>query len=374
MIIITDELLAKAFGELRVKCGREEYSWSVEELSKRGKYGDGIKYLIIYDGCSDPQKYVDNWMNSTIAKTEVAEYYKELSFKGEDNMNKYETLLKKYGKLCREFEVYKEVTEDIANKGTYITNEALEELKECKKKYDTLFKEHKAYCCASEDVAVKLIETEKKYDELKNERDALVQEVYHLHDVIRTRQEQVKEKTKQVSDLETIRLGLVKERDELKQRLDHINAMSNLEWKFEVVEETETSDTATIKTPYDELVEYCVDRRGYCYGCNTRGCDMFTSTPLKWTEEQIKEYNKANTETAVSSYDTLVDSCIGFTETPPATPYDELVAFCENRTVGCSGCPNVIACDSINTGFRPARWNEDEIAEYNELMAMKEDK
>lgn len=420
MIIINDELLLKVFGKERVPYCKDILMHSLNELIKREAYGNDITEISIYEPQWDPQKYVDNWMNSTIAKTEVAEYYKELSFKGEDNMNKYETLLKKYGKLCREFEAYKEVTEDIADKGTYITNEALEELKECKKKYDTLFKEHKAYCYASEDVAVKLIETEKKYDELEKERDALVQEVYHLHDVIRTRQEQCKsltrerdgikkenealykefkelkkerenlaqqvvylndkmkekmdkikhrdkqitelvnrrnEKDKQMTDLikerdalKTLYTETAKERDEYEKRLEHINTMSNLEWKFEVVEETETT-----RSPWDELVDTCASRHGSCFGCpKGKNCEMFFSTPLKWTEEQIKEYNNANTETAVSSYDRLVE-------------------FCENRTEGCSGCPNEIACDGINMSLKPAKWNEDEKAEYNELMAMKED-
>lgn len=386
MIIITNELLSKAFGELRVNSDSDLYAWSVKSLAIMGKYGDDIKYLIIYDGCSDPQKYVDNWMNSTIAKTEVAEYYKELSFKGEDNMNKYETLLKKYGKLCREFEAYKEVTEDIADKGTYITNEALEELKECKKKYDTLFKEHKAYCYASEDVAVKLIETEKKYDELKNERDilikegcqlheeieneqekykhlmrerdgfekenkalykefkdyrdfatkkydelknerdALVQEVYYLHNVIRTRQEQVKEKMDKIKQRDKQITELVNRRNEKdKQMTDLIKERDALKTLY--------TETAKERDEYEKRLEH-----------------INTMSNLDWKFEVVEE-----TETVVSSYDTLVE-------------------FCENRTVGCAKCPNGIVCNSINKGLRPVNWNEDEIAEYNELMNMKEDK
>lgn len=348
MIIINDEMLLNVFGKERVPFCKDLLMHSLNELIKREEYGKDITAITIYEPQLDPQKYVDGWMNSTIAKTEVAEYYKNLSFKGEDNMNKYETLLKKYGKLCREFEAYKEVTEDIADKGTYVTNEALEELLECKKKYDTLFKEHKAYCYASEDVAVKLIETEKKYDELKNERDALVQEVYYLHDVIRTRQEQcksltrerdgikkendslykefsalkkerenlaqqvvylndkmkekmdkIKQRDKQITELVNRRnekdkqmTDLIKERDEYEKRLEHINAMSNLDWKFEVVEDTETT----------------------------------------------------------------------------RSPWDELVDFCESRLDSCVGCPKEIACDGINPNFRPAKWNDQQKEDYNDLM------
>ena len=260
MIIITNEMLDKAFGEMRVNGEGEIYSWSVQELSKRDIYGKDIKYVILYDGCSDPQKYVDNWMRSSLADMEAAEYYNTINME-DDNMNKYETLLKKYGALYKDFEDYRTVTEALAEEGTYIKNEALAELLEIKDKFDSLYKEHTVYCSAAEDVTVKLIETEKKY--------------------------------------EAIRLALEKERDELKQRLEHINAMSNLEWKFEVVEETETT----------------------------------------------------------------------------RTPYDKLVDFCNKRCDSCIDCPNRIACDGINEGLKPAKWNEDEIAEYNELMALcKEDK
>lgn len=307
MIIITDEILLNVFGKERVPFCRDLLMYSLKALIEKEAYGKDITDITQYDPQRDAQEYVDNWMNSTIAKKEAEEY-----FKGEDDMNKYETLLKKYGKLCREFESYKEVTEDIADKGTYITNEALEELLETKKKYDTLFKEHKAYCYASEDVAVKLIKTEKKYDELKNERDDLVKEVYYLHEVIneknnkcKEKMEKIKQRDKQITKLideknalHTLYLETAKERDNFEKRLDHINAMSNLEWEFEVVEETETT----------------------------------------------------------------------------RTPYDELVSFCETRHDSCVGCPHNIACDGINHGLRPNGWNEDEIAEYNELMNMKEDK
>ena len=56
------------------------------------------------------------------------------------------------------------------------------------------------------------------------------------------------------------------------------------------------------------------------------------------------------------------------------TPWDKLVDYCEDRQISCYGCPNVVACDGINAGLKPKEWNEDEIAEYNELMNMKEDK
>lgn len=337
MIIITDEILLNVFGKERVPFCRDLLMYSLKALIEKEAYGKDITDITQYDPQRDAQEYVDNWMNSTIAKKEAEEYFKKLSFKGEDDMNKYETLLKKYQALYKDYEAYRETTIGIADKGTYVTNEALAELLECKKKYDELKEERdiliKEGCQLHEEIKNvqekckhlmrerdgfekenKALYKEfkdyrdfatKKYDELTKERDSLVQEVYHLHDVIRTRQEQVKEKMeklkqqdKKITDLETIGLSLAKERDEFKQRLEHINAMSNLEWEFEVVEETETT----------------------------------------------------------------------------RTPYDELVDFCESRRDSCVGCPRNIACDGINHGLRPNRWNEDEIAEYNELMNMKEDK
>ncbi|MCQ2544643.1 MAG: hypothetical protein MJ126_10810 [Lachnospiraceae bacterium] len=283
MIKITSEMLLNAFGNERVPFCRDLFMYSLKSLIERGEYGKDITAITQYELQCDPQKYVDNWMNSTIANKEAEEY-----FKGEDDMNKYETLLKKYQALYKDFEAYREVTEGIAVKGTYVTNEALAELLECKKKYDTLFKEHKAYCYSSEDVAMKLIETEKKYEELKKENTALVDKCCYLNEMIKRRDI----KDKQMTDL-------IKERDNLAKRLEHINAMSNLEWEFEVVEETETQ---------------------------------------------------------------------------PTTPYDELVSFCDGYEGSCPKCPNFTACHGINMGYKPARWNEDEIAEYNELMNMKEDK
>lgn len=362
MIIITDEMLLNAFGNERVPFSRDLFMYSLKSLIEREEYGKDITAITQYEPQWYPQGCVDNWMNSTIAKTEVAEYYKELSFKGEDDMNKYETLLKKYQALYKDFEAYKEVTEGLATNGYYIKNEALEELLECKKKYEVLKEEQHAYCMSAEVVGAKLIETEKKYDELKKdysalsntidsiyegkrklkeeregikkendslykeftalkkERDDLVKEVYYLHEVIneknskcKEKMDKIKQRDKQITELVKRRdikdkqmTELIKERDNLAKRLEHINAMSNLEWEFEVVEETETQ----------------------------------------------------------------YDSCIGFAEIPSTTPYDELVAFCENHEGSCTKCPNVIACDGINKGFRPAKWNEDEIAEYNELMNM----
>lgn len=354
MIIITNEMLDKAFGELRVH-GTELYSWSVEELSKRDAYGKDIRYLSTYDKCSDPQKYVDNWMNSTIAKTEVAEYYKNLSFKGEDDMNKYETLLKKYQALYKDFEAYKEVTEGLATNGYYIKNEALEELLECKKRYEDLKEDNDKL----RNMMDSMYEEKKK---LKEERDDLVKEVYYLHEVIneknnkcKEKMEKIKQRDKQITELIKRRdikdkqmTDLIKERDNLAKRLEHINAMSNLEWEFEVVEETETT-----RTPYDELIDDCVNRRGDCHGCpKAKYCEMFFNTPFKWTQEQIKEYNKTNAETQST------------------TPYDELLSFCETRHDSCVGCPYSIACDGINHGIRPNRWTKNEIAEYNELKNM----
>lgn len=285
MIIITNEMLDKAFGDMRVNGEGELYSWSVEALSKRDIYGKDVKYVIIYDGCSDPQKYVDNWMNSTLANNYAEEY-----FKGEDNMNKYETLLKKYGKLCREFEAYKENAEDVAI-----------ELIEVNSMYDELKKENDTLQKERENLAQQVVYLK---DKIK-QRDKQITELIRKNNVLKEERDcllrKIKEETnvneKQVADL-------IKERDEYAKRLEHINAMSNLEWKFEVVEETETSKS----------------------------------------------------------------------------PYDELVAFCENRREGgkdCFGCPNDIACDGINPNFRPAKWTENQKEDYNELIAMvnnKEDK
>lgn len=367
MIIITNEMLLNAFGNERVPFSKDLFMHSLKSLIEREEYGKDITSITQYEPQWNPQEYVDNWMNSTIAKTEVAEYYKNLSFKGEDNMNKYETLLKKYQALYKDFETYRQVTEDIADKGTYVTNEALAELLECKKKYEDLKKEndslvymrnekekevkrlldkcdeaHTLYLSLKEDnnklrntiddiyegkrklkeeydgLKMEKDNLYKSYSALKKERDDLVKEVYYLHEVIneknskcKEKMDKIKQRDKQITELiaknnklhsehEAIRLALVKERDNLAKRLEHINAMSNLEWEFEVVEETETT----------------------------------------------------------------------------RTPYDELVEFCGNREGSCTKCPNVIACDGINGGFRPARWNEDENAEYNELIAMsgKEDK
>lgn len=384
MIIITNEMLDKAFGDLRVNGEGEIYSWSVQELSKRDIYGKGIKYVILYDGCSDPQKYVDNWMRSNVASMEAAEYYNNVTNMEDDNMNKYETLLKKYGKLCREFEAYKEVTEDIADKGTYVTNEALEELLECKKRYDTLFKEHKAYCYASEDVAVKLIKTEKKYDELKSEnnalynefkdyrdfatkkydeldkkndalkkerdgikkendslykefaalkkeRDGLVKEVYYLHEVIEKRQEQVKEKMDKIKQRDKQITELIRKNNVLKEERDCLLR--------KVKEETNVSEkqVAVLIKERDEYAK--------------RLEHINAMSNLEWKFEVVEE-----TETTRTAYDKLVD-------------------FCNKRYDSCIDCPNKIACDGINMGLKPAKWNEDEIAEYNELMALcKEDK
>lgn len=238
MIIITNEMLLNAFGNERVPFSKDLFMYSLKSLIERKEYGKDITAITIYEPQWDPQKYVDNWMRSSLANVEAAEYYNEMNNTEVIDMNKYETLLKKYGALYRDFEAYKEVTEDIADKGTYITNEALEELQECKKKYDTLFKEHKAYCYASEDVAIKLIETERKYDELQEEKIKLKKE----RDGIK----------KENDSLYKEFAALKKERDDLEKRLEHINTMSNLDWKFEVVEETETT-----RTPWDELVDFC---------------------------------------------------------------------------------------------------------------------
>lgn len=331
-MIITNEMLLNAFGNERVPFSRDLFMYSLKSLIEREEYGKDITAITQYESQWYPQGCVDNWMNSTIANKEAEEY-----FKGEDNMNKYETLLKKYEALYKDFEAYREVTENIADKGTYVTNEALTELLECKKKYDTLFKEHKAYCYASEDVAVKLIETEKKYDELvkdnerlrntidsiyegkrklKEERDDLVKEVYYLHEVIneknskcKEKMEKIKQRDKQITKLIDEKNALhilytetAKERDNFEKRLDHINAMSNLEWEFEVVEEGVTKPT----TPYDELVPFCEDR--------------------------------------------------------------------QNSGKGCFGCPKVVACDGINPNLRPAKWTENQKEDYNELMSGKERK
>lgn len=326
MIIITNEMLDKAFGDLRVNGEGEIYSWSVQELSKRDIYGKGIKYVILYDGCSDPQKYVDNWMKSSVADMEAAEYFNTINME-DDNMNKYETLLKKYGALYKDFEDYRTVTEGLATEGVYIKNEALAELLEIKDKFNSLYKVHKVYCSAAEDVTVKLIETEEKCNKLTKERDGLkmekdnlyksysavkkdrekfAQEVVSLRNTCKEKMDKIKQRDKQITKLidekkalHTLYIETAKERDEYAKRLEHINAMSNLEWKFEVVEETETTRTA----------------------------------------------------------------------------YDKLVDFCNKRYDSCIDCPNKIACDGINMGLKPAKWNEDEIAEYNELMALcKEDK
>lgn len=364
MIKITSEMLLNAFGNERVPFSKDLFMYSLKSLIEREEYGKDITEITQYEPQWNPQEYVDNWMNSTIAKTEVAEYYKNLSFIGEDNMNKYETLLKKYQALYKDFETYRQVTEDIADKGTYVTNEALTELLECKKKYKDLKKENDSLvymrnekekevkrlldkCDEARTLYLSLKEDNNKlrntidniyegkrklkeerdglkmekdnlyksYSALKKERDDLVKEVYYLHEVIneknskcKEKMDKIKQRDKQITELIKRRdtkdkqmTELIKERDNLAKRLEHINAMSNLEWEFEVVEETETT----------------------------------------------------------------------------RTPYDELVAFCENRKDTCLGCPKVTACDGINRGFRPAKWNEDEIAEYNELIVMlnnKEDK
>lgn len=142
----------------------------------------------------------------------------------------------------------------------------------------------------------------------KKERDCLVKEVYNLHEVINMREIKIKEKMdkikqrdRQITSLlakrdeqHEIYLALVKERDNLAKRLEHVNAISNTEWEFEEVK-----------------VE----------------------------------------------------------ETKPTTPYDELVAFCENQEGSCIKCPNVIACDGINKNLRPARWNPEQREEYNELFS-----
>ena len=332
MIIITDEMLLNVFGKERVPFCRDLLMYSLKALIEKEAYGKDVIAITQYESQCNPQEYVDNWMDSIIAKTEVAEYYKELSFKGEDDMNKYETLLKKYQALYKDFETYREVTEDIADKGTYVTNEALAELLDYKKKYEVLKEEQHAYCASAEIVGAKLIETEKKYDELvkdierlrnekdniyertrklKEERDDLVKEVYYLNDVIneknikcKEKMDKIKQRDKQITKLideknalHTLYTETAKERDNYEKRLDHINAMPNTDWEF-VVEETK-----------------------------------------------------------------------------PTTPYDELVTFCEKRQNGgkdCFGCPKEIACDGINPNYRPAKWTNQQKEDYNDLMDIVE--
>lgn len=326
MIIITNEMLLNAFGKERVPFCRDLLMYSLNSLIEKEAYGKDITAITQYEPQCDAQKYVDNWMNSTIANKAAEEY-----FKGEDNMNKYETLLKKYEALYKDFETYRKVTEDIAANGYYIRNEALAELLEYKKKYAELKNEHKTYCSSSEDVAMKLIETEKMRDDLKEdnerlrnekdniyertrklkeERDDLVKEVYYLHEVINEKNSKCKEKMEKIKQrdrqitklideknaLHTLYLETAKERDNFEKRLDHINAMSNTDWEF-VVEETKPT------TPYDELVPFCEDR--------------------------------------------------------------------QNSGKGCFGCPKVVACDGINPNIRPAKWSQEQIDNYNELMIGK---
>lgn len=282
MIIITDEMLLNAFGAERVPYCKELVEPIIIGIIKKGGCGKDITAYNTYDEVTDPQRYWDEWLDSTLANNYAEEY-----FKGEDNMNKsaglklkYETLLKKYGALYKDFEAYRQVTEGIADKGIYVINEDLAELVGCKK----------------------------KCEDLKKERDCLVKEVYNLHEVINMREIKIKEKMdkikqrdRQITSLlakrdeqHEIYLALVKERDNLAKRLEHVNAISNTEWEFEEVK-----------------VE----------------------------------------------------------ETKPTTPYDELVAFCENQEGSCIKCPNVIACDGINKNLRPARWNPEQREEYNELFS-----
>lgn len=368
MIIINDGMLLKVFGDMRVNGEGEAYSWAVEELSKRDIYGKDIKYVILYEGCSDPQKYVDNWMRSSVASMEAAEYYNNISNTEDDNMNKYETLLKKYGALYKDFEDYRTVTEALAEEGTYIKNEALAELLEIKDKFNSLYKEHTVYCSAAEDVTVKLIETEKKYDELKNERDALVQEVYHLHDVIRTRQEQCKSLTRERDGIKKENEALYKEFKELKKERE------NLAQQVVYLNDKMKEKMYKIKQR-DKQIGDLIDRNNkkhadYAAVIKERDAlkTLYTET-AKERDEYEKRLEHINTMSNLDWKFEVVEE----TETT-RSPWDELVEYCENCAEGCSGCPNEVACDGINMGLKPAKWNEDEIAEYNELMAMKEDK
>lgn len=142
MIIITDEMLLNAFGAERVPYCKELVEPIIIGIIKKGGCGKDITAYNTYDEVTDPQRYWDEWLDSTLANNYAEEY-----FKGEDNMNKsaglklkYETLLKKYGALYKDFEAYRQVTEGIADKGIYVINEDLAELVGCKKKCEDLKK------------------------------------------------------------------------------------------------------------------------------------------------------------------------------------------------------------------------------------------
>lgn len=298
MIIITDEMLLNAFGAERVPYSKELVEPVIIGIIKKGGCGKDITEYNTYDEVTDPQSCWDEWLDSTKAKVEVADYYKNLSNGGmeDEYMNKsaglklkYETLLKKYVDLYKDFETFKEVTEGIATNGYYIKNEDLAELIDYKKKYECIKEEFKEYRDAAETIAIERNKLKDINEALRNQKDVIYKEKM---DKIKQRDRQVTRLLAKCDEQHEIYLALVKERDNLAKRLEHINAISNTEWEFEEVKVEETKTT---------------------------------------------------------------------------TPYDELVAFCENQEGSCIKCPNVIACDGINKNLRPARWSPEQREEYNEL-------
>lgn len=219
MIIITNEMLLNAFANERVPFSRDLFMYSLKSLIEKEEYGKDITAITQYEPQWDPQKYVDCWMDSTLAGVYAKEY-----FEGDDNMNKYETLLKKYEALYNEFEAYKQVTEDISDKGTYVTNEAFADLLECKKKYEDLnikFEDYRDFATKRYD------ELNEENDALKNERGTLIEEGCYLHEMIEKRQEKCRRLTSENDTLLKECDRLKKERDELVKEVYYLHEVIN---------------------------------------------------------------------------------------------------------------------------------------------------